>query len=299
MIAGNVPKHLVVGARTGFLTALREGTYPWQKIAMQFNMAAATVDLVDLGAAPMPKESKSGVTVQDMIEKTKQVTPTDWDITVWISQNAVDDDQTGGLMRRVRGAGVNFQKHINKRVFTVLNAGDSQTYGACYDGQDFFDLDHVDAGAHYQTNQDNEGALTMTPDNFETTWVATQAFLDDQGEYTAYKYDLLVCHPSNRREAHQICTNEWFDWDTGNREKNPWQGEISYVTSPELDTTAWYLIASSEPVKPLILCMKKSPALQSAWFDPKAPDGGRHYFKFFARYEVHYGDWRLAYQGNT
>lgn len=299
MISGNVPKHLVVGARTGFLQALKEGTYAWQKVAMTLNMGAASVELVDLGAAPMPVESKSGVTIQDMIEKTKTVTPKDWDITVWISQNAVDDDQTGGLMRRVRGAGRNFQRHINNRVFTVLNGGDGTTYGLCYDGQDFFDSDHVDKGAHHQTAQDNENALVLSADNFETVWVAAQDAMNDQGEYTEYVYDLLVCHPGNRREAHQISKNEWFDWSTGNREKNPWQDEISYVTSKQLDSTAWHLIASSEPVKPLILAMKKQPALQSAWFDPEAPDGGRHYFKFFARYDVHYGDWRLAYQGNT
>lgn len=298
MISGNVPQHLVVAARTGFLTAMRARQYPWQQVAMTLNMGAKQVDLVDLGAAPMPKDSKSGVTVQDMIEKTKQVGVTDWDITVWISQNAINDDQTGTLERRVRGAGDNFQKHINKRVFDVLNGGDGTTYGLCYDGQEFFDSDHVDPGADYQTNQDNEYALALSLDNFETVWVAAQATLDDQGEYTEYIYDLLVCHPSNKRVAAQITENKEA-YDTANREMNPFTGEMRYVTVPYLDTTAWHLIASGESVKPLIVAMREQPHLQSAWFDPTAPDGGRHYFKFFARYEVHYGDWRLAYQGNT
>lgn len=298
MISGNVPKHLVVGARTGFLTGMKRRAYPWQKVAMTLNMGAASVDLVDLGAAPMPLESKSGLTVQDMIERTKAVTPTDWDITVWISQNAVDDDQTGALLRRCRQAGDNFQKHINKRVMQVLNAGDGTTYGSCYDGQDFFDSDHVDAGAHYQTNQDNENTLALTLDNFETVWVAAQGTMDDQGEYTEYIYDLIVCNPSLAREAAQICENREA-YDTANREMNPYAGKIDFITSSYLDTNAWHLIASDEVVKPLVLAMKKQPHLQSTWFDPEAPDGGRHYFKFFARYEVHYGDWRLAYQGNT
>jgi hypothetical protein len=45
--------------------------------------------------------------------------------------------------------------------------------------------------------------------------------------------------------------------------------------------------------------MKEQPYLQEQWFDPDQKDGGHHYFKFYARYEVFYGDWRLAYQGNT
>lgn len=299
MISGNVPKHLVAGARTGFLTSLREKEYPWQQVAMQVGIGEAAVDLVDLGAAPMPTNSKSGITVQDFIEKTIEVKPVDWDITVYITQNAIDDDQTASLERKVKSAGDNFQKHINARVFTVLNGGDGTTYGLCYDGQEFFDLDHVDAGGQYQTNQDNEYALVLSPDAFETVWVAAQGTLDDQGQYTQYTYDLLVVPPALFREARQITANR-EDAGTANRAINPWMGLMKApLVSPYLDSTAWHLVASSEPIKPLLVVMRKQPHLQAAWFDPRQPDGGRHYFKFFARYEVYYGDWRLAYQGNT
>ena len=298
MISGNVPKHLISGARTGFLVAMRSVSLPWQKVAMTHNMDGKTTDLVDLGAAPMPVKSIGGLQVQDFIEKTIEVQPEDWEIVVWISQNAIDDDRTGELERKVKGAGSNFQRHINKRVFQVLNGGDGSTYGACYDGSDFFDDDHADAGAAYSTSQDNENALTLSMDNFETVFVASQAFRDDQGEYVELLYDLLTCHPTKQRVAAQICENEW-SYDTGNREKNPYSGKFTYVTSPYLDTTAWHIIASNENVKPIIVAMRKQPQLQDAWFDPTAADGGRHYFKFFARYEVYYGDWRLANQGNT
>ena len=114
MIAANVPKHLVVGARTGFLTGVRETQLAWQQVGMTLNMTTAAQQLVDLGAPPMPVESKAGTTVQDFIEKEIEVKPKSWDITVWISQDAIDDDQTGDLNRYVRGAGRNFQKHIDK-----------------------------------------------------------------------------------------------------------------------------------------------------------------------------------------
>jgi phage major head subunit gpT-like protein len=202
------------------------------------------------------------------------------------------------LESRVRGAGRNFPRHINKRVFQVLNGGDGSTYGAAYDGSDYFDNDHVDDGAHYQTNQDNEYALSLSIDNFETVYVAAQQFVDDQGQYTDYAYNLLTVHPTNERVAAQIVSNEW-SYDTANRERNPYTGKFAYITSPELDTTAWHIIASDEDIKPIIVAMRKMPTLQDAWFDPLQPDGGRYYFKFFARYEMYYGDWRLAAQGNT
>lgn len=298
MISTNVPGHLNAAARTGFLSAMKTRSYDWQRVAMLHNMTAASDELVDLGAAPMPTISKMGTTVQDFIERKKTITPQNWDITVFISYNAVKDDQTGQLENKVRSAGDNFQKHINSRVFTVLNAGDSQTYGAAYDGQDFFDSDHIDKGAAYQTAQDNEDVLPLSLDNFETVYVKAQNTRDDQGEFFQYGYNLLVVPPALERTAAQI-TGNLEAYDTANRETNPYSGKLGYITSPYLDSTAWHLIASGEQVKPLIVAMKEQPNLQSSWFDPNTPDGGRYYFKFFARYEVHYGLWQLAYQGNT
>ena len=296
---GSVPQHLIVGARQGFLQGRRQAEFPWRQVAAEFNMGAKSETLVDLGAAPMPKDSRSGVTYQEFVEKSKALTVIDWDITVGISQNAVDDDQTSTLQNRFASAGRNFEKHINKRVFTVLNAGDGQTYGPAYDGQDFFDSDHVDKGANYQTSQDNEAALTLSLDNFNTAWVAAAQMRDDQGEFTDFNYDLLVCHPTNFVIGSNIVGN-LSAMDTANREDNPYATMFKPpVISAELDTTAWYIIASSENVKPLILAMKEQPGLQATWFDATKPEGGMNFFKFYGRYKVHYGEWRLAYQGNT
>jgi len=52
-------------------------------------------------------------------------------------------------------------------------------------------------------------------------------------------------------------------------------------------------------VKPIVLGIRKRPTLHNMWFDSQQPDGGYHYFQYHARYVGVYGDWRLAYQGNT
>jgi len=68
-ISGNVPQHLVVGARTGFLAALPKIELPYQKIAEIISLSAASTGLVDIGAAPMPVESKGRTEVQDFIDR--------------------------------------------------------------------------------------------------------------------------------------------------------------------------------------------------------------------------------------
>lgn len=298
MISGQVPKHLVAGARAGFLKAVKDEMPLWQRVAMVHNMEGKTTDLVDIGATPMPKESKAGVTVQDFVERHLSVTPQDWDITVHITQNAVDDDRTSTLYDRVRGAGSQFNKHINKLVFQTLNGGDAATYGLCYDGQFFFDTDHADAGGVYTTAQSNKATSTLSLDTFETGRVAMMNFLDDQGEYTAFVPNLLVVPPALERIAAQITSNREA-YDTANREINPYVGGTEHIVVPWLDATAAHIIAANESTKPLILAMRKQPMLQSAWFDATASDGGAYFFKFYARYTVVYGDWRLAYQINT
>ncbi len=298
MLSGNVPDFLVIGARTGFLTSLKMPEMPWTRIANTINMESKSLDLVDLGGAPMPTQAKGGRQMQDFIQKNVLVKPVDWEIVVGISYNSVQDDQTGTLNNRVRAAGTNFQKHLNNRVFQVLNGGDGTTYGLCYDGLNFISASHVDKGAAYQTVQNNLNSLSLSTTNFDTVNVAAQKYLDDQGEYVNFVGNLLVVPPEQEWVAGQICNNA-TQYDSANRAANPFSGKKNYIVSPQLDSTSWYLIDESEPIKPLIVAMRQQPFLQDFGFDSKAVDGGLYWFKFFSRYEVYYGDWRLATQGHS
>jgi len=295
-----VPYHLVVGARAGFLQAFEAGQPMWQRIAQRVDLGAKSTDLVDLGGVPMPKISNSGVTDQPFVEKHIAVEPRDWDITVHISRNARDDDQTGLLDRRVRQAGERFNQHFDKLCFAALNAGDGSTYGVGYDGLSLFDNSHVDKGATYETVQDNLNALTLNLTNFNTVWISAMNFRDDQGEPARYNYDLLVVPPALALSAAQITSNA-EDATTANRAINPFNGQIDYVVSQDFDSTAWVLVASNHQIKPILLVMRRAPGLQpeDVWFDPNKPDGGWFCFKFSSRYYVYMGDWRLAAMGNS
>lgn len=294
---GNLPNHLLVAARTGVLVpAERVTSMPWRRIALPVNLTAKSTTLVDIGGMPLP--TKQPQVVQDMIEKARDISPEDWYISVSISQNLIDDDQTGQILSKFRGVGGSFMKYLNTRVFQALNAGDGSTISTCYDGSDLFDDDHIDDGADYQTAQDNEYALALTPDNFKTVWVAANQTKDDKGNYNEYVYDLLVTNPSLITEASNITNNEW-EFGSGDRTRNPFDGRLSYMTNPNLDTNAWHLIASSETTKPIIVGIRKAPTLIGLKFDAQEEDGGAHIFTYHARDVVVYGDWRLAYQGNT
>ncbi|GAG99712.1 unnamed protein product, partial [marine sediment metagenome] len=230
-------------------------------------------------------------------ERNLTVEPLDWDITVGLSYNASKDDQTGTLDTRVRGAGENFRKHIAKLFFDALDKGDAvTTYGACYDGLSFFNDAHIDPGADYQTGQDNNLALPLTLSNFKTVRSAARTFLDDRGEPVDFMHNLIVCHPDEEYEAAQIADNS-TDYETTDRANNPWAGKTTYIESPYITSGEWHYVAAQYTQKPVYIAMREQPALQSAWFDPNAGDGGQFYFKFYGRYDMFYGDWRLAIKG--
>jgi len=297
-ISGNVPGHLETAARVGFLAAVAQVELPWQRFTRVLDMGAKSIDLVDLGAAPMPTENKGRTQVRDFIEKKLVVAPKDWDITVSLSHNAIQDDQTATLENKVRAAGENFQRHMNNIAFDAINVGNATTvYGACYDGLSFFNDAHVDAGAEYTTVQDNNYALGFSFDNFKTVRAAGRSFLDDQGEPLDLVHNLIVAHPDYEYEIENLIGNpERFD--ATDRARNVYQGKMQAVYSTKITSGRWFLLNADQPVKPLIMAMREQPNLQSAWFDPNGPDGGLYYFKFYARYNVFYGDWRLAIKGN-
>ena len=295
-VAGQFPAHLRVAARTNVLLAKPKDDMPYRAVAMEVVLSGASQELVDLGGVPAPTGDPK--IVDTMIEKSKIITPEDFYLTLSISQNAIDDDRTGSLFGKFKGVLPAFQRHINARVFTVLNAGDGATYGLCYDGQYMFDSDHVDPGAKYTTSQDNVSALTLGIDNFETVLVASKAFRDDQGNFSNLNYNLIVTSPALERTASQIVGNEWV-YDTANREKNPYAGRSSYITAPEMDATAWVLVAANENTKPIFVGIRKRPQLLEIFYDSGAGEGGMYYIRYHGRYTVVYGDWRLAHLGNT
>ena len=299
MISGNVPQHLSLLAKTGFLTTALKAVPDWQPIAAMIDMTAKNQTLVDLGGAPMPTRQRGKFNAQDFIEKSLAIEPLDWELPVSISGNAIKDDQTGTLLTKVRAAGSNFQRHIAQTAFQALNDGDATTnYGACYDGGAFFANSHVDKGAAYTTGQDNLDSLTLSLTNFETVRVKAKLARDDQGEFTDYNYDLLVVDPTNERLSWNI-TNNPEDSGTTDRAVNPYNGRVRTLVHPKLDTGAWILVASGETVKPIIIVMREAPHLEHAWLDPEAPKGGMYWFKFAARYNFYYGDWRTAFLGHS
>lgn len=319
----DIAAHIEAGIRTGFFLGKNSYKPLRAPFVQEVPSTGAFETYADMGSAPWPVQnagvagaggvdSRTGlpitnrmsaggsVTVLGGIEKGLIVYNLDWEVTIAITHNAINDDKSGDVETWARTAGSNFEKHKDYLAFDALNQGEAATaYGNAYDRLSFFNDAHIDPGAEYATGQDNKLALTLSLDNFETAKVAASKFLDDRGKPFGLNHTLLIVPPELERLAAQIATNKEA-YDTANREINPYAGVVNYITAPGawLDSTAWFLVDTSFPQKPLKLQMRQDAALQ-IWDDLKQGDGGHRYYKWHARYAMSYGDWRLAIQGNT
>lgn len=314
--------HLEQSVRTGFTLGMRQYNPMRAAFCQDIPSSKAFEIFTDFGTPPWPNQNggklgsggtdaRTGAQVTGNIqagqnvqilggqERSVMVYPVDWEVTVGVTHNAIDDDQVGDLEAWARSAAVQFQKHRDYLAFSALNAGDAATYGIVYDGLYLFSNSHADPGAEYSTVQDNLYGLTLSLDNFRTVKIAASKFLDDRGIPVGLNHRLLIVPPDLEYEAAQIANNR-DAYDTANREMNPYAGNVRFMVAPGgwLDATSWYLLDDTAPVKPINLVNRKEPQL-AIWDVEENGDGGTRYYKWHARYNVFYGDWRVAIMGNS
>ena len=318
----DIAAHLERMVRTGFLLGSKTFTPMRSAFVREVTSDGSFEDYADMGNVPWPvqnagKQGAGGlhgetgavkvglsnegrsIRIVGGNERAVRVYNVDYEIAVGIFHNAIDDDRAGDLEGWACGAAVNFERHKDYLSFSALNSGDGATYGNGYDNLTFFNNAHIDPGAEYQTGQDNLFALALSLNNFETVKVASAKFLDDRGQPIGFNHNLLIVPPDLERIAAQISANR-EDYATADRSINPYAGSVRHLVAPGgwLDTSAWFVIDTSMPEKPVNLQNRKNPEL-IIWDDETQGGGGVRYFKWHARYQVFYGDWRLAVMGNT
>jgi phage major head subunit gpT-like protein len=320
----DVVRHLEFGIRTGFLNGT-QGYSPLRgPFVRDMPSSGAFEDYADMGDVPWPSHNAGttgpagtisgtsaqqtgavsmgqGITILGGEERSMRVINQDYEISIGITHNAINDNRAGNLEQWARNAGQNFEKHKDYLAFNALNTGASSTsaYGLGYDGLSFFNDSHADPGAQYTTAQDNSYAVTLSMTNFQTVRVAAAGFNNSRGQPIGLSHNVLIVPPALEYTAAQIAANP-EDYSTANRARNPYSGSITPIIAPGgwLDATSWFLVDSNQVQKPLYLQVRQDPQLV-VWDDEKGADGGIRYFKWHARYALFYGDWRLCIMGNT
>lgn len=276
------------------LQALYKDTYEkteadYQKIAMEVPSTTSENQYQWLGEVPGMKEWVDERTLEDLKAWDYTIKNKDWESTIAVDRNAIEDDQLGIIRPRVMSLAVAAKTHPDELVFSLLAQGFSRT---CFDGQYFFDTDHPLADG---STQSNKITLALDATGLKTALATLRRLKGWTGRPLNLKATHLVVPPELEWTARELLQAE----RDASGATNILRGAIpNIIVSPYLaDTNNWFVLDASKPVKPLIFQMRKRPEFVSM-DDPKQSETvfmrKKYLYGVDARYNVGYGLYQLA-----
>jgi phage major head subunit gpT-like protein len=113
-------------------------------VAMTVPSTGRSVDYKWLGEFPQMKEWVGDRVIKDLSAFSYTITNKSFESTVGVDRDDIDDDQIGVYTPMIQGLAQAAKQHPDILVWALLAAGfDTE----CYDGQYFFDTDHLVNGA--------------------------------------------------------------------------------------------------------------------------------------------------------
>lgn len=295
----DIPNLLTSGLKTVFFDAYESGLQNAQytRIATVVPSGKDQETYGWLGAIPTMREWKDERMPKGLLEHNYTIINKDWEVSIGVHKNAIEDDQYGQVRIRTQELGSEAARHKDQLVFELLAAGFATD---CYDGQYFFDTDHSEGDSGTQSNK---GTTALGADSLAAGVTAMMKYKDDKGKPLGIVPDTLVIPPDLWMTACEILESLGRS-DTANNTTNAFRyltqlglAKLNIVMSPYLtDTNDWFLLCTNKIVKPIILQERQEVrfgALEST------SDRGfmrkEYVYGADARYNVGYGLWQCAY----
>lgn len=142
--------------------------------------------------------------------------------------------------------GASAASHPDELVYALLASGFK---AKCYDGKAFFATDH-EVGKNAVSNKITS---KLSLESYVTARAMMRGYKNSKGRSLALVPNLLVVPPALEAKAREILVAEFI-----NGTKNTMQGTAELHVEPRLTSdTAWFLMDTSRPIKPLIYQQRK------------------------------------------
>ncbi len=277
------------GFKTVFQEAYTGAPVHYEEVGTIVPSSASEEEYKWLGRVPRLQEWVGERTIQNLAAYSFVIKNKDWEATIELDRNDIEDDQIGIYRPLIASLGVAARQHPDEILFDLLSAGFTNT---CYDGQFFFDTDHSEGGSGTQSNK---GTAALSATSYQDAYAAMMSINDDQGEPLGVTPSLLVVPPQLRATALQILEAEHLS----NGETNINRHSAKLLVAPRLASNPnyWFLLDTSKPIKPLIFQQRQVPEFVSQ----DQPDDESVFMHRKFRYGVScrdnagYGLWQLAY----
>lgn len=286
-----------IALKTIFNKAFAAAPSTWQKIAMEVPSNTGQNDYTWLSNFPKMRRWIGAKVVKALEAYKYVVVNEDFEATVEVDRNHIEDDQLGIYQPQAQMAGFSAAQLPDELVYEVVSGAFGKL---CYDGQYFYDTDHpVGDGSvsNKSTVALSNATLAAASASYGAARTAMKKFKDEEGRALNITPNILLVGPALEDVARMLLTNDKLADDT----PNPYKGTAELVVDARIATdTEWHLLDTTKPVKPFVYQPRKKPVFVQQT-NPEAEDVfNLKKFKFGAeaRAAAGYGFWQLAF-GST
>ncbi|MGX7911128.1 Mu-like prophage major head subunit gpT family protein [Klebsiella pneumoniae] len=290
-------KTIFIGLKKTFQNAFDQTPNDWQQIAMVVPSSTKEENYAWLSRFPKMREWVGEKVVKALEGFSYTIRNKDWETTIEVDRNDVEDDTMMGYAQEAQGAGQSAAELPADIIGRLLSGGFTNF---CYDGQYFFDTDHP-VGKGVASNKGTKAlsaaTLAAAQASFGAARAAMRNFKDDEGESLRIQPGLLVVPPALEDIANYLMTADRFPDNT----PNIYKGTAKVLVWPGLATdTEWYLFDVSKTVKPLVYQERKKPVFveQTNMDSDDVFLMKKYKFGAEARSNGGYGFWQMAF-GST
>jgi phage major head subunit gpT-like protein len=290
-------KAIFINLKTTFQKAFDQTPSDWQKVAMKVPSTSKQNDYSWLGRFPKMRKWIGDKAVKALEAFNYSIVNDDFEATVEVDRNDIEDDQILGLAQQAQAAGQSAAELPSDIVFALLSQGFTNL---CYDGQPFFDIDHPVNGVSVSnkgTKKLSAATQVAAKASYGAARAAMRSFKDEEGASLKVRPTILVVPPALEDEANFLMTADRFPDNT----PNIYKGTAEVLVVPELTSdTQWFLLDTTRPVKPLIYQERKKPEFveQTDYNADNVFMRKKFLFGAEARAAGGYGFWQMAY-GST
>jgi len=283
--------------KTTFNKAFDAAPALWQKTTMLVPSGSGQNDYTWLSRFPKMRKWLGDKVLKSLAAFKYTVVNDDWEATVEVDRNDVEDDSLGIYGPQAQEAGFS-AKQLPDEIDADLK--NNAFANECYDGQYFYDDDHDVGGANVSnlgTAALSAASTVLAAASYGAARLAIMSFTDDESRPLALIPDVLEVGPALETTGKLLLENEKLTDES----PNPYKGTATLMVNPRItSTTQWMLHVTNRPVKPFIYQERKKPV----FVQQTTPDSDsvfmRKKFRFGAeaRAAGGYGLWQLSY-GST
>lgn len=284
--------------RTTFNKAFGVAESQWQQTAMLVPSGSSQNNYDWLDRFPRMRKWIGDKVVKNLKAFTYTIVNDDWEATVGVKRNDIEDDNLGIYAPMAQDAAFSAATLPDEIVSDLKN---NAFANKCYDGQFFYDTDHpVEDGqgnVKSVSNKLTKKLSSATPAAAQASYGAARTAImkmtDNEGRPLGLVPNVLEVPPALEAVGLKLVNADKLD----DNSPNPYKGTAKLIVNPRLTSdTAWFLHVTSRPVKPFIYQQRKAPVFvqQTSMENDDVFNRGEYKFGAEARAAGGYAFWQMS-----